>query len=338
MSIFSILPPSFTKSDAKKIVYDVYGLIVKARTLDSDRDQNFYLDNKENEFVLKIYNPKESIDIINMQTNVLHHFQGINSDLVEVPRIINTLDGEKIGNLKRNNTEYVLRLVSHVNGNQLKDIDEKTISYYQLGTFIGNLTKILESFSDPHAKRIFPWDINNIDFLRKHSKLFKGGKEERIISHFIKEFEKNILPNKNFLRKSIIHNDCNDYNIIVNNNNKIYGIIDFGDMVYTYAAAEPAVCIAYAVLGKSSPLSIAADIIKGFCFSSYLSLEEIKAIIYLVCIRLCISVTMAKYRSEIFPENKYLMVSNIKAWEFLYFMYQENLDIWSKRLVQYVRP
>ena len=109
-------------------------------------------------------------------------------------------------------------------------------------------------------------------------------------------------------------------------------------MVYTYAAAEPAVCIAYAVLGKGAPLSIAADIINGFCFSSYLSLEEIKAIIYLVCIRLCISVTMAKYRSEIFPENKYLMVSNIKAWEFLYFMYQENLDIWSKRLVQYVRP
>ena len=75
MSIFSIPPPSFTKSDAKKIGYDVYGLIVKARTLDSDRDQNFYLYNKEKEFVLKIYNPKESIDIINMQTNVLHHFQ-----------------------------------------------------------------------------------------------------------------------------------------------------------------------------------------------------------------------------------------------------------------------
>jgi len=71
---------------------------------------------------------------------------------------------------------------------------------------------------------------------------------------------------------------------------------------------------------------------------SYLSLEEIKAIIYLVCIRLCISVTMAKYRSELFPENKYLMVSNIEAWKFLYFMYQEDLDTWSKKLVQYVRP
>ena len=337
MSIFSIPPPSFTKSDAKKIVYDVYGLIVKARTLDSDRDQNFYLYNKEKEFVLKIYNPKESIDIINMQTNVLHHFQEISSDLVEAPRIINTLGGKRIGRVKRNNTEYVLRLVSFLNGPQLKDIDEKTISYYQLGTFIGNLTKALESFSNAHAKRIFPWDINNIDFLNKHSTLFKVEKEESIISHFIKEFEKNILPNKNLLRKSIIHNDCNDHNIIVNNN-EIYGIIDFGDMVYTYVAAEPAVCIAYAVLGRGDSLSIAGDIIKGFCLTSYLSSEEIKAIIYLVCIRLCISVTMAKYRSEIFPENKYLMVSNIEAWEFLYFMYQEDLETWSKRLAQYVRP
>ena len=142
MSIFSILPPSFTKSDAKKIVYDIYGLTVDASTLDRDRDQNFHLDSNENEFVLKIYNPKESIDIINMQTNVLHHFQKINSDLVEAPRIINTINGERIGSLKRNNTEYILRLVSYVNGTQLKDIDEKTISYYQLGTFIANLTKI----------------------------------------------------------------------------------------------------------------------------------------------------------------------------------------------------
>jgi hypothetical protein len=99
-----------------------------------------------------------------------------------------------------------------------------------------------------------------------------------------------------------------------------------------------AVCIAYAVLGRGDSLSIAGDIIKGLCLTNYLSSEEIKAIIYLVCIRLCISVTMAKYRSEIFPENKYLMVSNIEAWEFLYFMYQEDLETWSKRLVQYVRP
>ena len=109
------------------------------------------------------------------------------------------------------------------------------------------------------------------------------------------------------------------------------------DRVYTYVAGEPAVCIAYAVLGKNKPFSIAGRILKGFCKTYPLLEDEINSIIYLVCIRLSISVTMAKYRSEIFPENKYLMVSNIKAWEFLYYMYEENLGDWSDRLVKYVR-
>ena len=338
MSTFSILPPTFTKSEIKKIVYDIFGLKVEVKVLDSDRDQNFYLYNSEGDrFVIKIYNSNESIDIINMQTNVLHHFQSNGSKLIETPIIINTIEGESIGRIKKNNTEYILRLVSYINGNQLKDIDEQYISYYQLGLFIGNLTLVLESFSDPNAVRIFPWDIGNIDFLYKNFDMFNGEKEKRIISYFMKEYEKNIIPIKKLLRKSIIHNDCNDHNIIVKNDKEIYGIIDFGDMVHTYVAAEPAVCIAYAVLGKEDPFTIAADVLKGFCHNNYLSNEEIKSIIYFICVRLCISVTMAKYRSQIFPENKYLMVSNIKAWEFLNFMYQEDLEAWSKRLIKYVR-
>ena len=338
MSIFTALPPSFTKSEIKNIVFNIFGLKVEVKMLESDRDQNFYLSNNNaEEFVLKIYNPSESIDIINMHTNVLDHIQKYSSDFIEAPKIINTIDGAKVGRIINNNIEYILRLVTYINGIQFKDIDKESISYSQLGSFIGRLDGVLESFSDPSAKRIFPWDIKNIDFLRKHSKIFNDKKKETIISYYIKEYEKNILPKQHLLRKRIIHNDCNDHNIIVNNDNKIKGIIDFGDMVYTYVAGEPAVCIAYAVLGKNKPFSIAGRILKGFCKTYPLLEDEINSIIYLVCIRLSISVTMAKYRSEIFPENKYLMVSNIKAWEFLYYMYEENLGDWSDRLVKYVR-
>ena len=48
---------------------------------------------------------------------------------------------------------------------------------------------------------------------------------------------------------SVIHNDCNDHNIIVNEK-KAMGIIDFGDMVYSFQVLEPAVCMAYLALNK----------------------------------------------------------------------------------------
>jgi len=338
MSIFSIQPPSFNKTEIKKIVYDLFDLGVDVKNLDSDRDQNFYLYTKSNEeFVLKIYNSSETIDIINLQTNVLDHFQQNNSELITTSEIINTNDGKKLGRVERNKTEYFLRLVSFIKGKKLKDIDQKSISFYELGKFIAELNKVLNTFSDSNAKRIFPWDVGNIDFLKKHSIIFNNQKKIEIISYFIKQYNKNILPNNKLLKKSIIHNDCNDHNIIVDNDNKIYGIIDFGDMVHTYTAAEPAVAIAYAVLGRDNPVKISVEILKGYCDNNFLSNDELESIIYLACIRLCISVTMAEYRIKLFPKNKYLMVSNIDAWDFLNTMYKEDLTDWSKKLVKYVR-
>ena len=339
MDIFSSKPPDFGLSEVKNIVYGKYGRKVEVKKLDSDRDQNFYLyDKKQNDrFVLKIFNPVESLDIINMQTSVLDHFQVSRSLTIRTPKIIKALDGQKFIFIKRNNQKYILRLVSYISGDQLKDIKQKDISYFRIGSFIGDLASILQSFSDKYYDRTFPWDISNIDFLQDNHSLFSDENKENIIIHFINEYEKNVDPNKQFLRKSIIHNDCNDHNIIVRNQSETIGVIDFGDIVHSYIVVEPAVCIAYAVLGKKNPFEIVCDILRGYCNSSQLSEVELKLAIYFVCIRLCISVTMAKFRSQIFPENEYLMVSNLKAWEFLQFMFYEDLGSWSNRVFQNVR-
>lgn len=338
MSIFSNHSPSFKKFEIKKIVYDIFGFSVDVKNLDSDRDQNFYLHTSSNEeFVLKIYNSNESIDVIDLQSNVLDHFQNNQSQLITAPKIINTINGGKVGRIKKNNLEYCLRLVSYVRGCQLKDVDQGLVSYYDLGSFIGELYKVLDSFSDPNAKRKIPWDISNIEFLKNRLTMYSDSKKKSIISYFIKSYEDKIVRNNNVLPKSIIHNDCNDHNIIVKNYNTIYGVIDFGDMVYSYTVAEPAVAIAYAVLGKKKMFEITGQMLKGYCSINFLSEHELKSIIYLICIRLCISVTMAEYRSNLFPDNKYLMVSNLDAWNFLTFMHKEDLDEWSNNLVHYVR-
>ena len=336
MSVFSIKPPSFNKTEIKKIVYDLFGLRVDVKNLDSDRDQNFYLYTISNkQFVLKIYNSNESIDIINLQTNVLDHFQKNDSEVITAPKIIKTTDGKFLGIVKKNDIEYFLRLVSFIKGKQLKDIDQKSISFYGLGSFIGIINKVLDTFTDPNAKRKLPWDVGNIDFLNKRFNIINDKKKREVISYFINQYNINILPNNKLLRKSIIHNDFNDHNIIVDNDNKIFGIIDFGDMVYSYQAAEPAVCMAYLGLGKKDAFTPMAQVLRGYhsCFS--LNNSELKSVIYLVCIRLCISVTMSAWRMKLFPDNKYLSVSQKSAWDLLRKLEKEDLKKFANHLREY---
>jgi ethanolamine-phosphate phospho-lyase len=77
-----------------------------------------------------------------------------------------------------------------------------------------------------------------------------------------------------------------------------------------------------------------AQILKGYysCFS--LNNSELKSVIYLVCIRLCISVTMSAWRMKLFPENKYLSVSQKPAWDLLRKLENEDLGKLTDRLTE----
>ena len=338
MSIFSSSPPFFSISEVKTISLKEYGLKVTVKKLDSDRDQNFHLALASgNQFVLKIYNSNEDNDIIDLHTNVLCHLEKQQLRSIKTPILTKTLSKKRTGKIIKDNKIYRFRLVSYIEGTQLKDIKKNKISFYDLGSSIANILKILSSLEDLRAKRYFAWDVGNIQFVLENSSKLNNKNKEMLIEYHIRHYQNRLAPLIKNLRRGIIHNDYNDHNIIMDRKNNFKGVIDFGDMVYTYISAEPAICIAYAVLDSSKPFEVAADILKGFESIYHLSDEEIESVIYFSCMRLCISVVMANYRANLFPNNDYLMVSSEKAWRFLDYMYAQDLIKWSRDLVKYVR-
>ncbi|HCN24664.1 MAG TPA: hypothetical protein DIS65_04780 [Candidatus Marinimicrobia bacterium] len=106
----------------------------------------------------------------------------------------------------------------------------------------------------------------------------------------------------------------------------------------TYIACEPAVCMAYVARGKDEPLEPIVQVLKGFQEQFPLTFLELSALIYMVCIRLCITVTMAVYRKQLFPDNKYISVTENQAFDFLEKMQNEDLTRWSDKLVEYAGP
>ncbi len=95
---------------------------------------------------------------------------------------------------------------------------------------------------------------------------------------------------------------------------QISGILDFGDMVYSVAAAEVAIAAAYALLDKPDPLAVIA-LIAGSCHAVYpLQETEIAVLFDLVCMRLAMSVCHAAHQRRTEPDNEYLSISERPAW------------------------
>jgi len=85
----------------------------------------------------------------------------------------------------------------------------------------------------------------------------------------------------------------------------VSGLIDFGDMVYSYTVGDLAIAIAYVVLGEGSP----RDVIAGYTSEFGLLDEEREALWPLVRLRLAMSVCIAAYQIKREPENEYLRIS-----------------------------
>ena len=119
----------------------------------------------------------------------------------------------------------------------------------------------------------------------------------------------------------MIYNDANDCNVLVRGDDpytrRVTSVVDFGDMLHTWVANEPAVACAYAMLHKPDPLAAAAPIVEGYHGAFPLREAEIEALFPLICSRLAVSVVNSAYQRHHFPENHYLVISERPAWELL---------------------
>lgn len=336
MSIFSHPPPQFTLDEASSIALNHFGCKVKASVLMSERDQNFYLQNISGaEYVLKISNPAEDCGVLVMQNKALKYIQGKDPEL-KVPLVLKSRKGEEIISVEKGDVTYNIRLVKYLNGQFLKDTRQSESMLLELGAFLGRLDNAFSGFDNPAAHRDFPWDARYLEFIKSH-KQHLATVDAALVGHFLEQYEAQGLPIDSKLRKAVIHNDGHDHNVLVNENGQPTGIIDFGDLVYSYIVCEPAVCMAYVALEKDDPFPAVAGVLKGFHKTFPLLKEELRAAVYLACIRSCITLTMAAYRKKLFPDNVYILITEKGAKAFLKKMKNENLCDWSERLTIYAQ-
>jgi 4-aminobutyrate aminotransferase-like enzyme len=122
------------------------------------------------------------------------------------------------------------------------------------------------------------------------------------------------------LRKSIVHNDANDHNILVTNdlnNPKVKTLIDYGDTIKTQIINDVAISCAYAIMGQTDTLEAAIPIVSGYHSNFPLQEDELVHLYNSIAMRLIVSYTSAMINLTKEPENTYLQVSAKPASEAL---------------------
>tara|TARA_R110002124_G_scaffold120895_6_gene278951 strand:+ start:10449 stop:13463 length:3015 start_codon:yes stop_codon:yes gene_type:complete len=326
---------SFISSEkASEITKKYFRITSEAIPLPGDVDENFRIKSDNNEFILKISKHEQDEGILEFQNELLQHLQNKNLS-IGLPKPIASTQGNYLTNILLQGKERKVRLLSWVNGRLWARVNPKTAELRRdLGFRSGEITKALLDFKHPLANRSFDWNLADANWTLEHLQRFNG-EEQPLLSYFQECFNE-IQKTYANLPKSVVHNDINDYNILVNtdlSSPKIQGIIDFGDSVFTQRLNDLAIVITYAIMDAQKPLEAACDVISGYNQNYQLSEKELTCLYALVGMRLVVSVTKSTIRKAEDPTNEYHLISEKPAWNLLkkWFHIHSNFALYSFR-------
>lgn len=289
---------------AQAIAENCFGIQASASELPSERDRNFLLTARDgNKFVLKFANALEQREVLEAQNAILTHLE---TRVSFCPSVVRANSGEQIECVTfPDGSMHLVRVLRYLPGVPLATINTHSPKLlYDLGRKLGQLDRALEDFDHPGAHRDFHWDLINAPLVvEKYGPQIKAESLRKLMLGL------RAVPTLT-LRKSVIHGDANDYNVLVDPQKaEVVGIIDFGDVVYSYTIGDLAIAIAYVVLGKADPFAAAAPVIEGYQEEFPLTQDELDALWPLVRLRLCMSVCLAAHQQQQQPENEYLGIS-----------------------------
>lgn len=262
-------------------------------------------------FVLKVYdNLPEVIELITAENEILKILEqsGIPCSKLIPPH---TSSAHVLTNT------HIYRLLSFLEGSFLAKVNHSTTLLRSFGTTLANLDLCLSHKNNTVIKaKETQWDLRHFQKNWKYLKDIPNNSDKSLVDYFCLEFNQHILPIQYELRQSIIHNDANDWNILVQHN-KIAGIIDLGDMCHTWLINELAIGLTYVLMEKEEPLAVAAEVINAYNNIIPLTEIEISALYYLIAARLCTSVLNSAHTKKIKPGSSYITISEKQAWKLL---------------------
>ncbi len=323
--------PRFTTGQASELAERHYGFAAGARELPSELDQNFRLTTADEEYVLRIVRSEADRAFVEAQVAVLRSLaappsleraaaSGSRADAphLPTPAVILSPDGAAIQETRSDAESHLVWLVRFLAGRPLAEArPHRPELLSSFGRGLGELDLRLASFSHAAVHRDLRWDLRNAPAVRPLLEDVEPARRGLVMAR-LDRAEGEVLPRLRETRVQVIHNDANDYNVLVDaSGTAITGLLDFGDMVHGHLVCESAVAMAYVMMDNPDPISAARHFMAGYQSACPLTEAEILLLPDLIVTRLCVSVVLSAHRRRIRPDNAYLTVSEAPAWQLL---------------------
>jgi len=309
--------PRLSVDEAGELALRLFGVAGRVEQLTSERDQNFLIDATHGErLVLKIANALESAAMVDAQQQAMTR---VAESLRLAPHPIPGLDGALLREVTLGDgTAHLVWAVSWIPGEPLASVGHRSRALSEeLGRRIAEIRTVLSPFDHPAIHREFHWDL-------AHGRMTVAELRGRIgdgalgttIDRLLARFDESTAPHLASLEQAAIHGDLNDHNVLVRRDRdpfvdgqRVAGVVDFGDMVRSWAVGDLAIAAAYATLDAADPLSTVACMIRGHTQRLRLDERELSALFGLIVLRLCTSACIAARQRAERPDNAYLDVS-----------------------------
>lgn len=320
------ITPKFSDVEVIQLLTQQYQLSGQLKSLPGYCDQNLLLTTASNEqYIVKIANSAEPKLELAMQNAAMAH---LTEKQCAVPHAVINQQGETITTITNSQQKtFCLRVLTFLPGQFYADADSRNHNpalWSDLGQFIGNLDLALADFNHPGTYRYLDWDLAQGYRICMSKKHLLNTQQASIVEKFLLIYQTQTMPVLSQLPLGVIHNDANDYNLLVDNTSapkKITGLIDFGDMVHSHIINELAIACAYALMGEKSGQENVLSAFKAIVASYHqvrpLQEVELEVLYSLVALRLCTTVCNSALAIQQQPDNEYLLVSVKPAWQLL---------------------
>lgn len=296
---------TFHMKNIEGFLKEYYGLDVsEIRLLEGYEDKTFRIESQSGTHIVKVYLTRTGLaHRLNLECE---YIEALNTQLpYEFPVSLRSLNG----NLFEEFGQNTIRLLPFLEGDFLSEVSHTDPLLVSLGTLLGQMGRVginIEVDSLPLSSDF--WDLQHLLIHKKGVGAIEDSKDRALVRYFLLQFEKAVEPLKYSLRKSLIHNDCNDWNLLTHDE-KVSGVIDFGDLSYSWLVADLAVALPYVMADKDDPLGAVCTVIQAYQREFPLEEEELGFLYYLIAGRICMSLCNSAAAKKTKPESQYISIS-----------------------------
>jgi 4-aminobutyrate aminotransferase-like enzyme len=323
-SVLEAPPPRFSPDEVARIAAELFDVSGTASDLGSERDQTFLIDDgRGGGGVLKISNVAEDPAVLDLENAAILHVLRVDPEL-PVARPQAAASGGDDASAYRPSVEgphgmHYVRLFERLEGRiGGPELDDRAILAY--AATHARLNLALRGFFHPAAARELLWDLQHASKLRSILASIEDARRRALVEHVLDRYDTRVVPRWPRLRAQVVHGDLTLDNVLLDEQRRISGIVDFGDTGHTAQVADFAVGLTSVLRGRADDdvFRTARIAVDGYASRIPFEAEELALLADLVAARLATNVTISAWRVQRYPENaNYIQSWDADSWTLL---------------------